>query len=74
MAMVKGHHFPKGKSTMPKNIPQPAAAGSLKPGGSATVSIRPIDNGYLIEKSSWDGKGNYKSSTVYSKTKPKIEV
>ena len=78
MAMIKGHHFPGGKSVMPsKSVPQVASA---PPGNKSgmSVDIRPIDNGYLIEKRTWSEtkKGGYQSETrtVFSATKPKIEV
>lgn len=72
MVMIKGHHFPGGKSVMPKvrNAPPP------KNGGEA-IEIKAIDNGYLIEKRTWsEGKRGYKSSTktVFSPTKPKLDV
>ncbi len=84
MAMIKGHHFPNGKTEMPKaksasksaNIPQVGASPGPNRGGES-VDIRPIDNGYLIEKRMWrDGPKGYKSDTktIYSPTKPKIGV
>lgn len=39
---------------------------------SENVSIRQIENGYLLERSGCDAKGNYKSTTTYCAEKPKI--
>lgn len=38
-----------------------------------SVSVRPIDNGYIISRSS-DGPKGYKCSETFSPTKPKIEL
>lgn len=83
MTIMKGHHFPDGKSVMPKaarkassSVPQVSSAPAKTKGGES-VDIRPIDNGYLIEKRTWsDGPKGYKSEskTIYSATKPKIGV
>ncbi len=82
MPMIKGHNFPGGKSVMPKTVkgedglPQVAKAPPKK-NMVESVTVRPIDNGYLIEKSSHtEGPGPYrhKSKTVYSPTKPKLGV
>lgn len=54
--------MPKTKS----NVSPPAGEG-------CTVDVRPIDNGFIVRKSSYGPKG-YQSSECYSPTKPKIEV
>lgn len=41
---------------------------------SAEVSVRQIDNGFIVRKSTYGGKGGYQSTEVYSKEKPKIEL
>lgn len=72
MAMIKGHIFPGGKSVMPVMPSAPP-----KKNVSESVTVRPIKNGYLIEKStSTSGPGPYKytSETTYSPTKPKLGV
>lgn len=38
-----------------------------------SISVRPIDNGYIISRST-DGPKGYKCSETYSATKPKIEL
>lgn len=72
MTMIKGHHFPGGKSTMP----QPASAPPKK-NVTESVTVRPIKNGYLIEKNSYSNVGpkyTSTSETTYSPTKPKLGV
>jgi hypothetical protein len=72
MAMMKGHHFPGGKSVMPKVSDAPAKKNMVE-----SVSIRPIKNGFIVEKSSYStGPGPYKSTseTIFSPTKPKLGV
>lgn len=44
------------------------------PGESKTVSCRQIDNGYIVSESSYDAKGNYKSSERFTPDKPKLEL
>lgn len=39
-----------------------------------TVNVRKIDNGFIIRRSSYDDKGNYKSSEHFSATAPQIPV
>lgn len=71
MAMIKDHVFPGGRSVMP----QPASAPPKK-NVVESVTVRAIENGYLIEKSTYTtGPGPYKSTskTTYSPTKPKLE-
>lgn len=40
---------------------------------SCSMSVRKIDNGYLVSKTHFDGK-TFKESTVYSATKPEITM
>ena len=44
------------------------------PGESKTISCRQIDNGYIVSESSYDAKGNYKSSERFTPDKPKMEL
>lgn len=85
MAIIKGHNFPGGKTSKPStkrvggyDMPQVASA---PPRGNVTesVTVRPIDNGYLIEKNKYTpGTGNRcgksENSTTFSATKPKLGV
>jgi hypothetical protein len=38
------------------------------------VSVRKIDNGYIIRESTYGGRGPYKSVERFSPTAPKIDV
>ena len=75
MAMQKGWKFGKdaGRAKPVKAMPQVSSA-PAKSSGYESVNIRAIKNGYLVEKSSSDGKGRYHSETIYSATKPKLDV
>lgn len=44
------------------------------PDNRESYSIRQIKNGWLIDKSWCDEKGNYKSETIYSETNPLDEL
>lgn len=48
----------------------------IKIGKSENVSIttKKIDNGYLVTKCTYGGKGGYQESTVYTKTAPRIDI
>lgn len=70
MAMMKGHKFPGGRSVMP-TVPSSPPKSKM----TESINIRPIENGYLIEKSTYgDKNGKYfsESKTTYSPTKPKL--
>lgn len=43
-------------------------------GTDHSVSVREIENGYIIRQSSCDDKGNYKSSEVFSPVKPDVAI
>lgn len=46
----------------------------MREGGSnSSINVRPIENGYLTERSSCGPNGDYNSSTSFSKTKPMIK-
>lgn len=60
---------PAGRTkTRPKDSPMLAAPSSE----SQHVSIRKISNGYLLESSGCNAKGEYQSKTTFCKSKPKI--
>lgn len=66
------------KTVARKPSPQAVAVPSSPPskkGGSETIEIRAIENGYIIRKSSYNDKpGGYKSSEYFSAKKPDIGV
>lgn len=47
-------------------------AGPMREGEDHSVSVRKIDNGYVIRTSSCGNDGNYQSSEVFSKEMPEI--
>lgn len=50
------------------------ARAPMRNGGTRTVSVEKIDNGYLTRTSEYNDKvGSYKSSTTYSKDAPSAE-
>ena len=53
---------------MSKKVPAPTS-----PNSSTTVSVEKIDNGFLVRESHYSGD-EYRCSTRYCPTKPKIEV
>lgn len=52
---------------------KPSIARSSSPSENMSISVRKIDNGYIICRSG-DGPKGYNYSETYSATKPKIEV
>lgn len=53
----------KGKSTSPAS-----------PSSRESIDVREIDNGYIVAKSGYDSKGNYKSCETYTPTKPEVLI
>lgn len=45
----------------------------VQPNDHASVSVRQIDNGYIVAKSSYRD-GEYKSSETFTKERPKVEL
>ena len=48
------------------------AAGPM--GDGESISVRKIENGYVVSRSCYDPKKGYQSSESFSAQKPKIEV
>lgn len=46
---------------------------SIEPNDNVSVSVRKIDNGYIVAKSCY-GNGEYHSSETFTKDKPKVEL
>lgn len=85
MAMQKGWGDVDKKSSTkasPKTAARKASAPEIavpssppgKRGGTESIEIRPIENGYIIRKSSYGTKKGYESREFYSAKKPDIEV
>jgi hypothetical protein len=68
--MIKGHNFPGGKCVMP-SVPKSPPGKNIR----EDISIRPIQNGYVVTKSRSGDKGGkyfHESTETYTPTKPKF--
>lgn len=53
---------------------RPKISAPVSSNQSVSVDVRKIDNGYIVRKSTYDDKGNYKSSERFSATKPTVGI
>ncbi len=77
MAKSKLSPAPKKTAAKPATIKaNRVSVSECGPGGSRekSVSIRKIENGYIVSESTYGGKGGYKSTERFSPTAPTVQI